>query len=257
LKRVEANSISFEKVQDHAMHLVNLRLDSAAEYLAADEALLEACEAGQQGNSLWFWEPTSYFVVVGYANAVQTEVNTGFCEANEIPIFRRCTGGGTVLQGAGCLNYSLFLNMAENPVLETITGTNHFVMERHRTALSKRLQQDVRLAGHTDLAIDNLKFSGNAQRRRKDFILFHGCFLLSMDLHYIESCLRMPSRQPDYRKDRGHRDFITNLEVPSQTITECLAAAWNAKPGAGTVEIAKIRRLAAEKYTTPVWNYRF
>ena len=58
---------------------------------------------------LRFWEPNKPFVVVGYANQAAREVDLEACRKLGIPVFRRCTGGGTVLQGPGCLNYSLDL----------------------------------------------------------------------------------------------------------------------------------------------------
>ena len=68
---------------------------SAAENLAADEALLDRCESGASDETLIFWEPRETFIVVGYANKVATEVNVAACEKKGIPIFRRCSGGGT------------------------------------------------------------------------------------------------------------------------------------------------------------------
>ena len=58
-----------------------------AENLAADEALLDWCEAGHGDETLLFWEPRETFVVVGYANKVATEVNVAACEAKGRPDF--------------------------------------------------------------------------------------------------------------------------------------------------------------------------
>src|SRR5271170_7933280 len=88
-----------------------------AENLACDEALLDWCEENQGEEILRFWQSPETFVVVGYANKIATEVNVVNCEAKDIPILRRCTGGGTVLQGRGCLNYALILQIAENSPL--------------------------------------------------------------------------------------------------------------------------------------------
>ena len=38
----------------------------------------------------------------------------------------------------------------------------------------------VEVQGHTDLAINSLKFSGNSQRRKERFLLFHGVFLAEL-----------------------------------------------------------------------------
>src|SRR5262245_61180745 len=86
------------------MNLLDLTLPTPAENLACDEALLDAAEAGESDEVLRFWEPKQLFVVVGYANKVVTEVNVSACESCGVPILRRCSGGGTVLQGLGCLN---------------------------------------------------------------------------------------------------------------------------------------------------------
>src|SRR5262249_40294273 len=151
-----------------------------------DEALLDQCEAGEGDEVLRFWEPRHYFVVLGYADCVATEVNAAFCRQNTIPILRRSTGGGTVLQGPGCLNYSLVLKIKEDGPFQGITSTNDFVLHRHKTTLARLLRAPVEKQGHTDLAIGGVKFSGNAQRRRKQALLFHGSLLLHLDLELVE-----------------------------------------------------------------------
>ena len=103
------------------------------------------------------------------------EVNVAACETKGIPIYRRCSGGGTVVQGPGCLNYTLVLKITEDGPLRNITSANRFIMERNRAAIEslypKSETQDPRpeivVHGHTDLCLDDLKFSGNSQRRRQ------------------------------------------------------------------------------------------
>src|SRR5262249_16066150 len=151
---------------------LELILRTPAENLACDEALLELCEAEGEDEILRVWESTQVFVVVGYANQVSKEVNLTACEAHQVPVFRRCTAGGTVGQGPGCLNYTLLLRIKEDGPLRTISSANRFIMERNAAALEviRRSQSAIKVEGHTDLAIDGLKFSGNAQRRRKRFL---------------------------------------------------------------------------------------
>ena len=63
------------------MQLIDPALSAPAEILAVDEALLDWCETGGSGELLHFWEPREPFVVVGYANKVDTEVNVPACAA--------------------------------------------------------------------------------------------------------------------------------------------------------------------------------
>ena len=235
---------------------LDLTLPTPAQNLACDEALLELCDCGQADEILRFWEPAQYFVVVGYANHVATEVNIEFCRQQNISVLRRCTGGGTVLQGPGCLNYSLLLRIEGPHPVASITAANNFVMSRLRDALAKLLRAPVEHVGHTDLAIGGLKFSGNAQRRCKRFLLFHGCFLLHLDIELVEKTLQLPSRQPDYRVRRSHADFLMNVKVPSSVIKMELAKAWNATEALSRVPTADIEVLAQTKYSSPEWNLK-
>jgi lipoate-protein ligase A len=236
------------------MNCLDLTLPTPAANLACDEALLDACEEQAGGEVLRFWEPRDYFVVVGYSNHVALEVSVAACRREQVGVYRRCSGGGAVLQGPGCLNYSLILNIDRHEALQNISATNHFIMGRHRDALSAILGRPVRVQGHTDLSIGGLKFSGNAQRRKRHALIFHGTFLLGLDLSLMEKFLPMPSRQPDYREDRPHRLFLTNLPVPAETVKDALRQLWSATT---TLEVVPdCQRLITEKYSRDDWTLK-
>jgi lipoate---protein ligase len=234
---------------------LDLTLPTAPANLACDEALLDACDDGVGGDVLRFWEPTDYFVVVGYSNQLAREVNLDACLRAGVGVFRRCSGGGTVLQGPGCLNYSLVLNIDAEPALATIPSANRHIMERHRNALSVLLGRDVDVRGVTDLTLGGLKFSGNAQRRKRRALLFHGTFLWGFDIPLMERFLTIPSRQPDYREGRPHGRFLTNLDVTASRIQAALRACWSAETAAP--DAPDCRRLIDEKYSRDEWNLKF
>jgi lipoate-protein ligase A len=251
------------------MKLLDLTLASPAENLACDEALLNWSEEGSGGGILRFWEPRGYFVVLGYANKVETEADVAACAANHVPVFRRCSGGGTVLQGPGCLNYTLILRITEHHSLASISGANKFIMEQNRAAIESEVRNqtpEVRIAvqGHTDLTLVTRhsslvtlrKFSGNSQRRHKRSLLFHGTFLLNLDLALITKLLRMPSQQPDYRNNRSHTEFLTNLNVPVSRLKSALGKIWNATKESRDYPERETQKLAAEKYSTSKWNFK-
>lgn len=245
---------------------LDLTLPTPAENLAADEALLDFFEANGGEGVLRFWEPQKHFVVVGYANSVAKEVNAAACEAGKVPICRRCSGGGTVLQGPGCLNYSLVLKIEQDGPLHSITSANRFIMEKNRAAVESKYKvpgSRFNVAGHTDLVIQDSafgnarKFSGNAQRRKKHFLLFHGTFLLNFDIALIERYLRMPSKEPAYRQGRSHEDFLANLNLPVEAVKEALRGAWGAGNAMEAVPGDAIALLARDKYVTNEWNFKF
>ena len=240
------------------MKCLDLTLPTPAENLACDEALLDWCEEEYQGEILRFWEPREHFVVVGYANKVALEVNAAACAARGISIYRRCSGGGTVLQGPGCLNYSLVLKADESGPLHSIVSANRFVMERNRAAIEAlSFPSEIEARGHTDLVLGGRKFSGNAQRRKKRFLLFHGTFLLRFDLALIETILPMPSRQPRYRRNRAHADFLMNLDVPVNAVKRSLCRAWGAAGPLEGVPREAIASLTRDRYATTEWIFKF
>ncbi|MBI2889628.1 MAG: hypothetical protein HYY13_02475 [Nitrospirae bacterium] len=149
-------------------------------------------------------------------------------------------GGGAVLLAPGCFNYALVLPLEVAPELVTVDGTNAYVLERHRAAFAKVVGEGVRVQCCTDLALGDRKFSGNAQRRRRRAVLFHGTILLSMDLDLVKACLPMPSRQPRYRRGRAHRDFLVNLGIGTGEARAALAEAWGAREPAETKLLDRI-----------------
>jgi lipoate-protein ligase A len=242
------------------MEFLDLTFPTPAENLACDEALLDAAETGSGGEVLRFWESPEFFVVVGYGDKVQTEVNVAACEGRRIPILRRCSGGGTVVQGPGCLSYGLVLQITEDNPIRSISSANEFIMERNRSAADSALRAphgQVRVQGYTDLAIGSLKFSGNSQRRRKHFLLFHGTFLLDFDVSLVSTLLHQPSREPDYRASRSHNEFMTNLHVSLAELKAALTRAWGASNHSRDFPQSHFEKLVAEKYSTKDWNFKF
>jgi lipoate-protein ligase A len=239
------------------MKFLDLTFPLPAENLACDEALLDWREEQGGGDILRFWESPERFVVVGYANKIQAEVNVAHCEAKQMPIFRRCSGGGTVLQGPGCLNYALILRMEMDQSLAGISGANKFIMEHNRKAVESATGHAPSIKGHTDLAFGNQKFSGNSQRRHKRYLLFHGTFLLNFDLPLVGEFLKFPSRQPDYRDSRSHGDFLMNLNLSAAAIKGALQKEWKANLPLEDPPLERISQLAREKYATREWNLKF
>jgi lipoate-protein ligase A len=240
----------------HPISCLNLTFSTPEENLACDEALLDEAEAHGGPGVLRFWESDRHFVVLGYANRAGEEVDLEACRALGVPVLRRCSGGGTVLLGPGCLNYALVLPVDAAPPLSFIAGANRFILERHRDSIGAATGLPILLEGDTDLALEGRKFSGNAQRRKRTHLLFHGGFLLDFDLHLLTRLLRMPSRQPRYRRGRVHVDFLTRIEVTRDIIHSALCNAWNATAPAAPPPANAMARLISEKYSRAEWNFR-
>jgi lipoate---protein ligase len=239
------------------MKYLDLTFADPARNLACDEALVDLCEAIKEGEILRVWEPDCYFVVVGYSNKVAVEVDVAGCKARGLPIFRRFSGGGAVLQGPGCLNYTLVIKNTRAGSLSDVAAGFNYVLRKHQGLCKRLVKEEVHIQGISDLAIGGQKFSGNAQHRKHFYTVFHGTFLLNFDLSRIETCLPMPSRQPPYRNGRSHREFLRNLLIDSVGVREGLKVAWRVDQETRKVPVRRIDELVFQRYSKTEWNYKF
>jgi lipoate-protein ligase A len=222
--------------------------------LAFDEALLLAAEAGQIGEVLRLWEAPRVGIVLGASGSVTAEVQADALTAG-VEIGRRCSGGGTVLVGPGCLCYALVLALDRDPALRTISSSNRWIMTRLAEFLSTP-DQMVDFRGTSDLCLGVRKISGNAQRRGRRFLLHHGTVLYDFPLDLLPRYLREPARQPEYRQARNHLDFVTNLPLASTDIRQRLICGWEASTPLATLPWSQADELERVKYGTREWVFR-
>ncbi|HXG50790.1 MAG TPA: lipoate--protein ligase family protein [candidate division Zixibacteria bacterium] len=240
------------------MEYLDLSFSDPARNLACDEALIEWCEAdASRCGVLRLWEAPSYFVVLGHSSRMSADVDAEACARRGVPILRRVSGGGTVLQGPGCLNYALVLSYAADGSLATIGDAFRFVLRRHAELFERLAGTRVAVQGTSDLTAHGRKFSGNAQYRKRRCALIHGTFLLDLDVEMVEACLRMPSRRPPYRGDRDHRSFLGNLGLPAAEVREGLKRLWDAREPLIAVPYARIDELAERRYRQHAWSFKY
>jgi lipoate---protein ligase len=240
------------------MRLLDWSSEDPAVNLALDEALLESVDGERPRATLRFWESPAPFVVLGTAQVLHDEVLEAHCKEDGMPILRRCTAGGCVLQGPGSLNYTLALPFADFPEVKGIHASYDYILERLCGAF---LARGITLAhaGICDLALDGKKVSGNAQRRRREALLHHGSLLYAVDLDALSRYLREPKDRPDYRGGRSHQDFVTTLPLSPEALKEAVRDAFGVADAAEAVseeEMARARVLADEKYRDRAWTYR-
>ncbi len=242
------------------MYQLPLTLETPAENLALDEALLDAAVAGElAGEVLRVWEPTSYFVVLGRSSSAEREVRLEACRADGLPVLRRASGGSAVVAGPGCLMYALVLDARKRPELHGVDRIHQFVLGRNAVALSG-VGVEVSRAGTSDLVMpansENTslrKFSGNSLRLKRDRLLYHGTILYDFPLERLNRWLDQPARRPEYRGDRDHRSFVTNLPARREAIIAALLQAWEAQELLRDWPRRRMEELTAGRYAAPTW----
>lgn len=241
------------------MEFVNLYPDTPEGNLALDELLLDKAERGEMGESLRFWEPDQYFVVLGRACKVSREVNVEKCRKDGVKVLRRASGGGTVLQGKGCVNYSLVLSYGRSPEMKTISSCYEKILGDISSAICGEEQFEV--LPLCDIAFRGKKFSGNAQCRKKRYFLHHGTILLDLDIDKIEKYLKHPPKEPEYRQGRKHGDFLANINKSRDVLENAIKGVFS---GADALVwephkrfTQDLERLVRKKYSRDEWNLAF
>jgi lipoate---protein ligase len=201
------------------------------------------------------WQWPAHAVVLGAGGRIADDVNDDQCRADGVPLARRSSGGGTVLLGPGCLLYSVVLAFARDASLTQIPSSYCYVLSRVLSGLGT-LVSDLGVRGSSDLAHHDRKISGNAQQRKRTHLLQHGTLLYDFDVDKAAHYLAMPPRQPEYRRQRSHGDFLTNLSATAQQLKQCLRDAWSAEEAMTAWPEKAVCKLVAEKYGQDEWIRR-
>ncbi|MBF0490917.1 MAG: lipoate--protein ligase family protein [Candidatus Omnitrophica bacterium] len=193
------------------------------ENILYDELLLQLADKHGHGEVLRFWESSEIFIVLGMIGNEHEDIWLERTKEDNIPVLRRTSGGGTVVQGPGCLNYTLVLEKQRHLDLNDLRKSYSWISSRVIDALKEcGVEAIFRPISDIALASGEKKISGTAQHRGKNFILHHGTILCDFNLNLIGRYLKMPKDIPDYRKNRPHEDFVTNIHVAPKPFKQAL-----------------------------------
>jgi lipoate---protein ligase len=233
-------------------------LPGIAANLAVDEALLIEAEERDAGPALRIWEPDGLAVVLGASGRWREDVKETPCAAEGVVIARRSSGGGTVLIGPGALNVAVILPATAAPGLAAVDTAQAFVLDRMARAIRAHGPAVERL-GSGDLTLEQRKFSGSAQRRLRNHFLVHATLLYRFPLALVERYTNVPRRQPAYRGNRAHAEFLVNLDLPRAVLVSAIQAAWlphdhDLRPAALPDDL--VAELVRTKFADPAWTER-
>lgn len=146
-------------------------------------------------------------VVLSSSNDAGRETYADICSELDIPILQRRGGGGTVLLGPGCLVLTLAFYAKE-----LFSNQRYFasINQLWANALLDAGVPNLMTRGHSDLAFGERKIAGTSLFRRKHLLVYQGSLLVDPHFSLLEKVLKHPSREPDYRQGRSHREFLVS-----------------------------------------------
>ncbi|MGN1410481.1 MAG: biotin/lipoate A/B protein ligase family protein [Eubacteriales bacterium] len=218
--------------------------------LAAEEFLLENYT---QGEFLMLWSGDKS-VITGKFQNIYEEVSLLECQKNNIGIFRRNSGGGTVYHDLGNVNFSFFADKGENSP----------DYERFLTPIVHALCSigiPAELGKSFDITVGGKKVSGNAQSVHKSRVMHHGTLLFDTDLGVLSSVTGHASAKITSKAIKSTPAPVCNMkpfapELTTETFAEEIKNALCSDEISFTdEETAAINRIADEKYRTWEWNF--
>ncbi|MBN1971639.1 MAG: hypothetical protein JW870_19915 [Candidatus Delongbacteria bacterium] len=169
----------------------------------------------------FIWVPDQTNLILGQSNNPEKSLNTEFVILDNIPVFKRPSGGETVV----LTPKTIVLAFVEKKNSLIAPGTffkkfNGIVMH----ALETLGISNVFHRGISDLTIGNKKILGSSIYMKPDRIFYHAVINVSESIDTITRYISHPDKEPDYRKGRSHNDFVTSIskEYPEINIERVL-----------------------------------
>lgn len=202
-------------------------------------------------------------VVVGKHQNLLKEINAQWCYKHNIKLARRLSGGGTVFQDSGNINFS-FIKNSPNPEKLNYQKFTYPIVD----ALVS-MDLDVQYSDRNDILLKGSKISGNAMHISKNRALCHGTLLFNSDLKDLSSSLK---NKTDHYIDKSINsvpspvinisEFLTESltkDIFIEKLFQCVIATLESPkvhPLINT-EINEIDKLVKEKYSAWDWIYGY
>lgn len=154
------------------------------------------------------WRPDFTCLILGQSNKAETSLLREAVEQDAVSVYKRPSGGETVLLSPKTLVISILIPTAD---FKAPRACFNHINGKIASSLQSMGISDIRLNGISDICIGEKKILGSSIYRSRDRMLYHAVLNVSEDTALIGRYLKHPSREPEYRRGRAHEDFVTSL----------------------------------------------
>lgn len=201
-------------------------------------------------------------IIIGKNQEALDEFNDEYIVEKNIQVIRRLSGGGTVYQDLGNLNFS-FISSYEGYNLKSYKEFVQPIVNALNT-----IGIAAELNSRNDIYVNGRKISGNAQYAKKGRMLSHGTLLLNSDLSSLVNALRVKEINVNSKAIKSVRSAVANINefLPSPlSMDQFKGIILKAVFEANQKEIneyllseedwKKIYKISEERYKQREWNY--
>ena len=154
------------------------------------------------------WIPDETCIVMGRSNNPSDSLFIEDVVADSIPVYKRPSGGETVLLSNKMVVFSIAIKQTDFK-----SGKSYF-KDYNAKIISILENFGIRNLGYkgiSDITINDTKILGSSIYQNKFIVFYHAVLNVGESVSLIDKYLKHPVREPDYRTNRNHKDFVTSL----------------------------------------------
>ena len=169
---------------------------------------IEILADNNSSTSFYVWIPDKTYLILGRSNNVENSLIQNRLKKDSIKVFKRPSGGETVVLTPKTLVISAVI------ISEEFKNTRKYFKifnQKIIDVLEKHGIDGLSHKGISDITLNNRKVLGSAIYRTKGKLFYHSVLNISEPVSTIEKYIKHPGREPDYRNGRKHSEFVTSL----------------------------------------------
>jgi len=144
-------------------------------------------------------------IVLGKNQSIYHEVNFHFLRNNQLKLCRRISGGGTVYQDKGNLNFAFITSFANEKV------NNYKIFNQLIVDALSQAGVETTMDARNNILCNGKKISGNAQFTDRKNLISHGTLLFNADLDLLRNSLKENEFPVFTKAPKSVRSSVANI----------------------------------------------
>jgi lipoate-protein ligase A len=227
--------------------------------LALEEYLLKHIKLDEDLVLFWRNEPS---IIVGRNQNPFEEINREYLINQTLPIIRRISGGGTVFHDLGNLNYTFITSDLQDSLSNYKKFTKPIIDALNKLGIPAYFREK------SDILVQGMKISGNAQSYHQNRMLHHGTILFESDVDLVYQTLHTNTLNALSKGIKSNRSKVVNIStfLSNQMniedfqlyLLQSVLGVSSTKDHIFTLtnhDLEQIMDLSKNKYQTWKWNF--
>jgi lipoate---protein ligase len=167
-----------------------------------------------EDKKFFLWIPDKTYIVLGVSNKAEDSLISENVINDNIAVYKRPSGGESVV-----LTPDMIIISVVSVYVELKSPKEYFKIQNLNIIKALELLgvKDLNEKGISDIAIREKKILGSSIYRTRDKIFYQAVLNVKGNTEIFERYLKHPQKEPDYRKHRGHSEFVTSLNAEGYT----------------------------------------